>query len=127
MNVGKAELQTAPQPQLKESAAIRLKRVQAMRRAPGPRLRCKSAADLRSAATQNKGGPCLDPHKSSRLTEPSMETILLIDYTIVLMYCISKSPGLARLRLRDGPDHSGRGRRGEAENQSQETHKELHR
>lgn len=96
INVGKAALQTAPRPQLKESAAIRLKR---LRRALGPRTRSKSAADLRSAATPNKGGPCLDLHKSSRHTQPSMETILLIDYTIVLMYCISKGPGLARLRL----------------------------
>lgn len=99
INVGKAELQTAPQPQLKQSAAIRLKRLQAVQRALGPRRRSKSAADLGCAATQNKGGLCLDPHKSSRHTEPSMETILLIGYTIVLMYCISKSPGLARLRL----------------------------
>lgn len=99
INVGKAELQTAPQPQLKQSAAIRLKRLQAVQRALGPRRRSKSAADLGSAATQNKGGLCLDPHKSNRHTEPSMESILLIGYTIVLMYCISKSPGLARLRL----------------------------
>lgn len=116
MNVGKAELQTAPQPQLKESAAIRLKRVQAMRRALGPRLRRKSAADLRSAATQNKGGPCLDPHKSSRLTQPSMETILLIDYTIVLMYCISKSwSGSSQAARRARPQWEGpAGRSGES-------------
>lgn len=95
INVGKAELQTAPQPRLKKSAAIRLKRLQAVPRTLGPRLHSKSAADLRSAATQNKGGPRPDPHKSSRHTEPSMETILLIDYTIALMYCTSKSPGLA--------------------------------
>lgn len=99
INVGEAELQTAPQPRLKKSAAIRLKRLQAAACALGPRLHSKSAADLRSAATQNKGGLCLDPHKSSRHTQPSMETILLIDYAIGLMYCISKSPGLARLRL----------------------------
>lgn len=87
-----------PQPQLKESAAIRLKRLQAVQaRSRGPDS--KSAADLGAAATQNKGGPRLDPHKSSRLAEPSMETTLLIDYTIVFMYCISKSPGLARLSL----------------------------
>lgn len=99
INVGKAELQTGPQPRLKKSAAIRLKRLQAAQRALGPRLHSKSAADLLSAATQNKGGPCLDPHKSSRHNEPSMETILLTDYTIVLMYCTSKSPGLAGLSL----------------------------
>lgn len=57
INVGKAELQTAPQPQLKESAAIRLKRLQAVQRALGPRRRSKSAADLGSAATQNKAAP----------------------------------------------------------------------
>lgn len=95
INVGKAELQTAPQPRLKKSAAIRLKRLQAVL----PGLHSKSAADLRSAATQNKGGPRLDPPGSSRHTEPSMETILLIDYTIVLVYCTSKSPGLAGPRL----------------------------
>lgn len=95
INVGKAELRTAPQPRLKKSAAIRLKRARTL----GPRLHSKSAADLRSAATQNKGGPRPDPHKSSRHTEPSMETILLIDYTIALVYCTSKSPGLAGPRL----------------------------
>lgn len=98
INVGEAELQTDSPAPVKGVGCHQAQTSAGCASAlSGPDS--KSAADLGAAATQNKDGPRLDPYKSSRLAEPSMETTLLIDYTIVLMYCISKSPGLARLSL----------------------------
>lgn len=82
-------MQTAPQPQLKESPAIRLKRLKAAEQALWTELFADTSQPIcsrpSSAATQNKPGLCLDLNKSSWHEQHLMKTIFLIAYTIMKM------------------------------------------